>query len=217
MVDQDVEATQGQPRVELLHYFQPNLFGSSEVLSFDAQAENATSAVGATYIPPTPPAGDGPHRYTILLYLQPEGFSVPSQFASIDPPADVSARIGFDMAGFAKASGLGEPVAAVWFQVENKGTGSNGSSSSGTASASASATATGSGSASTDTAGSTATQTQGSSSATGSSSASGSSTSSAGAASSTGNAAGMLDARSGSQQVLMGLSLVLAGSAFCMF
>lgn len=207
MVDQDVQATQGQPRVELLHYFQPNLFGSSEVLSFDAQAENATTAVGATYIPPTPPAGDGPHRYTILLYLQPEGFSVPSQFASIDPPADVNARIGFDMAGFAQAAGLGEPVAAVWFQVENKGTASNNSSSSGTASA----TATGSSSASTGTAESTATQTQGSSSA------SGSSTSSASVPASTGNNAGMLDARNGSQQKLLGISLVLASSAFWMF
>lgn len=213
MVDQDVEATPGQPRVQLLHYFQPNLFGSSEVLSFDAQAENATTAVGASYIPPTPPAGDGPHRYNILLYIQPEGFTVPSQFASIDPPADVSARIGFDMAGFAEAAGLGEPTAAVWFQVENKEGGSSGSTSSG----GASATTSGSGSASTDagsattgSADSTATQTQGSSST------SGSSTSSATGASSTGNAAGMLDARSGNQKALLGLS-ILAGCAFWMF
>lgn len=217
MVDQDVEATPGQPRVELLHYFQPNLFGSSEVLSFDAQAENATTAVGATYIPPTPPAGDGPHRYNILLYLQPEGFTVPSQFASIDPPADASARIGFDMAGFARAANLGEPVSAVWFQVENTEGGSSSSGSSGSSSATGSATGsaattgsattTDSGSTSTDTAGPASTQTQGSS-------AFGSSTSSASAPANTGNGAGMLDASSGSQRALLGLSLVLAGSAF---
>ncbi|KAK5044422.1 hypothetical protein LTR84_011294 [Exophiala bonariae] len=211
MVDQDVEATAGQPRVQLLHYFQPNLFGSSEVLSFDAQAENATTAVGATYIPPTPPAGDGPHRYNILLYLQPEGFTVPTQFSSIDPPADASARIGFDMAGFAEAANLGEPISAVWFQVENKEVDSGGSSSSSSATDSAaptgSATTTGSSSASTGTSGPAGTQTQGSS-------ASGSSTTSAGAPANTGNGAGMLDASSGVHRALMGLSLVLAGSAF---
>jgi len=206
MVDQDVEATKGQPRVQLLHYFQPNLFGSSEVLSFDPQAENATTAVGATYIPPTPPAGDGPHRYNILLYVQPEGFTVPSQFSSIDPPADVTARIGFDMAGFAKAAGLGVPVSAVWFQVENKEAGSSGNT---TSSGGASPTTSGSGSASTGGTASTATRTQGSSS-------TGSSTASATGASSTGNAAGMLDARTGSQQALLALS-ILAGSAFWMF
>lgn len=213
MVDQDVQSTQGDTRVELLHYFQPNLFGSSEVLSFDAEAVNATTAIGATYIPPTPPAGDGPHRYNILLYLQPEGFTVPTEFASIDPPADVSARIGFDMAGFAKAASLGEPVAAVWFQVENKEGGSaNSTGSSSTTGAAAptgsASTTTGSGSASTGAAG---TQTQGSSGA------SGSSTTSAGTSTSTGNGAGMLDARSGSQNALLGLSLGLVGCALWSF
>lgn len=214
MVDQDVQSTQGDSRVELLHYFQPNLFGSSEVLSFDAQAVNATTAVGAIYIPPTPPAGDGPHRYNILLYLQPEGFTVPSEFASIDPPADVSARIGFDMAGFARAASLGEPIAAVWFQVENKEGGSANSTGSSTTSsvaptgsATGSAT-TGSGSATTGAAG---TQTQGSSGA------SGSSTTSASTSTSTGNGAGMLDARSGSQKALLGLSLGVAGYAIWSF
>ncbi|KEF55476.1 uncharacterized protein A1O9_08226 [Exophiala aquamarina CBS 119918] len=212
MVDQDVEATPGEPRVQLLHYFQPNLFGSSEVLSFDAEAENATTAVGATYIPPTPPAGDGPHRYNLLLYIQPEGFTVPSQFASIDPPADVNARIGFDMAGFAEAAGLGAPISGVWFQVENNEGGSSGSTSSGSASATTSgseSTSTDAGSATTGGTDSTATQTQESSTT------SGSSTSATGA-SSTGNAAGMLDARSENQKALLGLS-VLAGAAFWMF
>ncbi|KAK5281598.1 hypothetical protein LTR40_004583 [Exophiala xenobiotica] len=72
MIDQDVKSDDGS-RVQLLHYFQPNLAGASEVLSdFSTDAENATTA-----------------------------------------------RIGFDMAGFAQAANLPEPVGANWFQVQN--------------------------------------------------------------------------------------------------
>ncbi|KAK7905359.1 hypothetical protein LTR67_000080 [Exophiala xenobiotica] len=119
MIDQDVKSDDGS-RVQLLHYFQPNLAGASEVLSdFSTDAENATTAATVAYIAPSPPAGDGPHQYTLLLYRQFEGFSIPDQFSSFFPPADTQARIGFDMAGFAQAANLPEPVGANWFQVQN--------------------------------------------------------------------------------------------------
>ncbi|KIW60601.1 hypothetical protein PV05_00807 [Exophiala xenobiotica] len=119
MVDQDVKSDDGT-RVQLLHFFQPNLAGASEVLSdFSTDADNATTAGTVEYIAPSPPAGDGPHRYTLLLYRQFEDFSIPDEFSSFFPPANTQARIGFDMAGFAKAANLPAPVGANWFQVQN--------------------------------------------------------------------------------------------------
>ncbi|KIX02555.1 uncharacterized protein Z518_08496 [Rhinocladiella mackenziei CBS 650.93] len=137
LVDQDVTTSDGST-VQLLHYFQPNLSGASEVLFNDATTENATTAPSVDYLPPTPPAGDGPHSYTFLLYPQPEDFSIPDSFSSFFPPEDTNARFPFDMAGFAEAANLGAPAGANWFQVEN---GEASPSSTSTASDSASSTA----------------------------------------------------------------------------
>ena len=106
MIDQDVNTGNG-PRVQLLHYFQPNLVGVSEALSVQGNARNATTAAGAAYLTPSPPEGDGPHRYTILLYPQPEGFTVPEAYASFSPPADVNARYPFQHVGIRRSSWLG--------------------------------------------------------------------------------------------------------------
>ncbi|EXJ92275.1 hypothetical protein A1O3_00825 [Capronia epimyces CBS 606.96] len=118
MIDQDASNGSGQ-RVQLLHFFQPNLSGGSEVLFADKDAANATEAASVSYLPPTPPTGDGAHRYTLLLYPQPKGFEIPTKFSSFFPPQSTSNRIGFDIAGFANAAGLGDPVAANWFKVQN--------------------------------------------------------------------------------------------------
>lgn len=142
MIDQDVNTGSG-PRVELLHLFQPNLVGGgSQALSVQISAKNATTAVGAEYVTPSPPGGDGPHRYTLLLYPQPANFAVPQAFASFSPPADLNARYPFNMTGFAEAAGLGQPIAANWFRVVNDTTDATSSSSSSLASGSATASAT---------------------------------------------------------------------------
>ncbi|EHY54130.1 hypothetical protein ABEF92_008286 [Exophiala dermatitidis] len=142
MVDQDVATDNSNGRQQLLHFFQPNLSGGSEVLFADQDADNFTSVPAASYIPPSPPAGDGPHRYTLLLYSQPQDFQVPNSFQDFFATKN-SVRVGWDMAGFAEAAGLGEPVAANWFRVQNgDSTGTTGAVSSSSA---ASATATGGG------------------------------------------------------------------------
>jgi hypothetical protein len=127
MIDQDVNTGNG-PRVELLHLFQPNLVGIDHELTVVPNAQNATTAVGAQYVTPTPPGGDGAHRYNLLLYVQPEGFTVPQAYASFSPPADINARYPFNMSGFAAAAGLGQPVAGNWFRVVNDTTADSGSS-----------------------------------------------------------------------------------------
>ncbi|OQV07469.1 hypothetical protein CLAIMM_11896 [Cladophialophora immunda] len=121
MIDQDATSPDdANTRVQFLQYYQPNLGGASEVLSdFGSDAQNFTSAPAVSYMAPTPPAGDQAHRYTLLLYSQPKDFSIPSSFQSFFDSSDSDARLGFDMAGFADAAGLGQPVAANWFEVQN--------------------------------------------------------------------------------------------------
>lgn len=46
------------------------------------------------------------------MYAQQKNFSVPAQFSNVQ-----ASRIGFDVNAFAKASGLGAPVAANFIMV----------------------------------------------------------------------------------------------------
>ncbi|KIY00999.1 uncharacterized protein Z520_03665 [Fonsecaea multimorphosa CBS 102226] len=147
MVDQDATSPDdANTRVQFLQWYQPNLGGASEVLSdFGTDAQNFTSAPAVSYMPPTPPAGDEAHRYTLLLYSQPEGFSIPASFESFFDSTDSNARISFDMAGFAAAAGIGQPVAANWFEVQNTSqavTSSTAATSSTTASSTSASTST---------------------------------------------------------------------------
>ncbi|KAH0845132.1 hypothetical protein AYO21_01607 [Fonsecaea monophora] len=121
MIDQDATSpNDANSRVQFLHWYQPNLAGASEVLfDFGSDSQNFTSAPAVEYTPPTPPPGDKAHRYTLLLYSQPKGFSIPSSFQSFFDSPDSNARLGFDMAGFAAAAGIGQPVTANWFQVQD--------------------------------------------------------------------------------------------------
>lgn len=117
MIDRDVP--QNGTRVTLLHWFVPNV-----TLDFDGPylsipiPENTTTD-GAPYLQPSPPVGDSPHTYTFLLFSQPGNFTVPSEFESINPPAGVTARIGFSISAFVEAAGLQAPLAASYMQVQN--------------------------------------------------------------------------------------------------
>jgi hypothetical protein len=65
------------------------------------------------YAGPAPPAGTGPHRYTIVIYSQPDSFT---------PPADLSsANVGvstFDFPTYVQSTGLGPVVAGIYYTVE---------------------------------------------------------------------------------------------------
>jgi hypothetical protein len=66
------------------------------------------------YAGPAPPPGSGPHRYTIVVYSQPDSFT---------PPANLStANVGvstFDFPSYVKDTGLGPIVAGFYYTVEN--------------------------------------------------------------------------------------------------
>ena len=115
----DIDVDLNGSTVTLLHWFAPNLVAQPEALVRDNTTTDASSAVGAAYIPPTPPGGSGPHRYTFLLFEQPAMWAVPDAFFSINPPADTSARLNFSITDFVSQSGLGSPVAANYLRVLN--------------------------------------------------------------------------------------------------
>jgi hypothetical protein len=78
----------------------------------DGKISNASATAITTYAGPAPPAGSGPHRYTIILYEQPSTFSAPDGFQN---PIGVTL---FDLSSYIKDSGLGPLVAATYFRVE---------------------------------------------------------------------------------------------------
>lgn len=103
-----------------LHWFQPNLVADSNGnLTVDVTTQNASTAVGASYIYPQPPAENFAHLYVILLYQQPPNWAVPSNYSTINPPSDITARLGFDIADFQRASGLSDPIGTNFFRVLN--------------------------------------------------------------------------------------------------
>lgn len=67
------------------------------------------------YAGPAPPAGSGPHRYTIALYSQPSTFTPPANLST----ANIGLATGFDFPAFVQSTGLGPLVAGTYFTVEN--------------------------------------------------------------------------------------------------
>ena len=119
MIDQDVP--RNGTTFTLLHWFRPDLHRTTNGTTLQVtMIDDAIPTIqGADYIPPTPPANSGPHRYTFLLYAQPPNFSLPEEFASISPPASTADRIGFNLTAFAAAANLAEPIAANYLRVLN--------------------------------------------------------------------------------------------------
>jgi len=65
------------------------------------------------YAGPAPPAGTGPHRYVILIYLQPANFAAPTEFSK--PNMGVSV---FNLGDYVTSSHLGPIIAGTYFTVE---------------------------------------------------------------------------------------------------
>jgi phosphatidylethanolamine-binding protein len=99
----------------LLHWFEADFTLSSSLILTPSFANTSN---GAPYISPNPPPGN-PHRYTFLLFSQPDDFTVPESFSNINPPASILARIGFNITRFVAAAGLDAPLAGNYFRVVN--------------------------------------------------------------------------------------------------
>ncbi|KAI0029323.1 phosphatidylethanolamine-binding protein [Vararia minispora EC-137] len=107
MVDADVVGTdesKGQTR----HW----LVNGAQV----GNGSNITTTSGTVitaYAGPGPASGSGAHRYVILLLPQPANFSPPSNLSSPNTPLGV-----FSLNGYISDSHLGQPVAGMYFTVE---------------------------------------------------------------------------------------------------
>lgn len=139
MIDLDVPgANATAPRQTLLHWFAPNVTSTTDAKNTMSTFKASTG--GAPYLQPSPPVGDIPHRYVVLLFAQPRNFSV-AAFGSINPPANTTARMGFNVTTFIRLTGLGAPLAANFFTVQNVTVGGN-ATTTGTANATRSASST---------------------------------------------------------------------------
>ncbi|UKZ68647.1 uncharacterized protein TrAtP1_009672 [Trichoderma atroviride] len=84
------------------------------------QLSNETNSTSiAQYVAPGPHVGDGPHRYVILLFVNPSSsFTMPASFRNRNL-TDLYGRVIFDVNKFA-TEGHFDVVAATWFETERK-------------------------------------------------------------------------------------------------
>ncbi|KAF9737387.1 hypothetical protein PMIN03_000927 [Paraphaeosphaeria minitans] len=123
MLDLDVPPAAGNDtRRVLLHALNTGFKATKQSVAGGDVLLASSEKGPATYISPGPPASDTiAHRYTQLLFKQPSTLE-----ASASDFANTQARIGFDIEGFAKKNGLGEPVAGNFFMVDGRANGSAG-------------------------------------------------------------------------------------------
>ena len=110
MMDSDVPSN-STSRTNLLHWIAPDITGVTDGVNSTLLTLPSGDS-GIPYLPPSPPQGDYPHRYSFLLYEQPRNFSIPSN-------VNASARRGFNLQSFLSASGLQTGLAANYILVAN--------------------------------------------------------------------------------------------------
>jgi hypothetical protein len=108
----DLDVPQNDHRTTLLHWLVTDI-------DISRTPASVSTAGGAPYLQPNPPAGDSAHRYVFLLYAQPDGFAIPSKYSSIIPPQNTTARIGFDLNTFVTDTSLKAPLAANYITVQS--------------------------------------------------------------------------------------------------
>ncbi|PVH96670.1 PEBP-like protein [Periconia macrospinosa] len=107
----DTDVPRNNTRLQLLHYLASNVTLSRDNKTLVLPPVASTEA---SYRQPSPPAGDIAHAYTVLLFTQPSNFSIPSAFRQV-----LIDRAPFNVSAFALATGLGNPLAANYFRVQN--------------------------------------------------------------------------------------------------
>ncbi|RDX57157.1 PEBP-like protein [Lentinus brumalis] len=130
LVDPDAPTPQNTSAAQIRHILASGLRPNGS-LADGALLVNSTPAV-SDYLNSNPPAGSDPHRYTALLYVQPEKFDTEvSRFVNASTPI-----FGFNVSVFAQELGLGIPVAGNFFfagQASNSSTDQSITASSGAA------------------------------------------------------------------------------------
>ncbi|EIW61216.1 PEBP-like protein, partial [Trametes versicolor FP-101664 SS1] len=109
MVDPDAPTPQSPTVAQIRHLLAPGIQANGS-LAAGAALVNNTPAI-SDFLRPTPPAGSDPHRYILLLFVQPANFTtVASQFVNASTPIS-----NFNISLFAEQVGLGSPIAGNFF------------------------------------------------------------------------------------------------------
>jgi hypothetical protein len=118
MVDPD--AGKATDTIEVFHWLQTGL---------ESQSNNGTSLYPlsssheplAPYLSPAPPPGNV-HHYTVTLWKQPDGFTMPAVFAPYLPLNldNLTNRYPFNLSMFSQQANLASPVAGGYFELQNK-------------------------------------------------------------------------------------------------
>ncbi|OSS46359.1 hypothetical protein B5807_08395 [Epicoccum nigrum] len=111
MVDLDVPFNGS--RIQLLHWMATDVrVGARDNSTKERPLIFSESPV--PFVQPSPPVGDVPHSYNIVVFSQPSDFSLPAQYSNLS-----SNRVPFDVNQFRADAGLGAPIAGSYFQVQN--------------------------------------------------------------------------------------------------
>ncbi|KAI0660835.1 phosphatidylethanolamine-binding protein [Cubamyces menziesii] len=141
MVDPDAPTPQNATAAQIRHLLAPGIVVNGS-LATGAALVNNTPAI-SNFLRPTPPAGSDPHRYTLLLFIQPSNFTTAvSSFVNSSTPVN-----NFNISLFAQELGLGSPIAGNFFLTGPDANSTNGTSTNTTSNG----TSTGSSPASTNT------------------------------------------------------------------
>ncbi|OSD04396.1 PEBP-like protein [Trametes coccinea BRFM310] len=132
MVDPDAPTPQNPTAAQIRHLLAPGIQANGSVTSGAALVNN-TPAI-SDFLRPTPPAGSDPHRYILLLFVQPANFTtVAPQFVNSSTPIS-----NFNISLFAQEVGLGSPIAGNFFLTGPDANSTNSTNSTSTASGAAS-------------------------------------------------------------------------------
>lgn len=109
----DLDVPRNGSRVQLIHWVAANV-----TLGARVSTSNSTPLVipnaPVPYLQPSPPVGDVPHSYNIVVFQQPANFSIPAQYSNL-----TANRVPFNVSQFVRDTGLGQPLAGSYFQVQN--------------------------------------------------------------------------------------------------
>lgn len=120
MIDPDAPSPDAPSAANILHWMAPDLSAKTAAQDFgplqgQAVLTNSTPNV-VPFAPPGPPATSAAHRYLLFLFEQPEGFTVPAQFAQFN----AMTRTNFDFNAFIAAAALGDPIAVNFMYVSGQ-------------------------------------------------------------------------------------------------
>lgn len=117
MVDPSYNAT--VPTNVVLHTIAGNLTAAQVYSNGSGYALDIPKPVIAPYVGPEPQANTPTHNYTIMVFSQPDDFTIPSKYDQWLPlnESNPYTRTNFPLTDFAHDTGLEQPIAATYFRL----------------------------------------------------------------------------------------------------